>query len=181
IGIIGTKATIGSEAYPKKILSYRPELDVQQQACPALVPLIEEGIIGPEIMDLTLRYYLDQFFSYNEIDTLVLGCTHYPLVRRNIEKLWPGLRIVDPSEEMLQSVRDALAERGLFAPAPEARRGGIPATTRRTSLPPAENIFYASDLSENFVNMINRIFAGQELRVTFKTVDIEECLSGTRE
>ncbi|MCL2493913.1 MAG: glutamate racemase [Clostridiales bacterium] len=161
IGVIGTKATIRSAAYPHKILRYNPALDIYQQACPALVPLIEEGIIENEIMDLTLRYYLDQFLSYNEIDTLVLGCTHYPLVRRNITKLYPGLRIIDPSEEMLESIRDALGRRELFA-------SGEAGAKR------ADNIFYASDLSENFVNMINRIFAGTDLRVTFKSIDLEE-------
>ncbi|MDR1796720.1 MAG: glutamate racemase [Clostridiales Family XIII bacterium] len=158
VGVIGTKATIGSEAYPKMLLRSSPGLDVYGQACPALVPLIEEGIIQHEIMDLTLRYYLEQFLSYNNIDTLVLGCTHYPLVRRNIEKLYPGLRIIDPSEEMAGSVTGALVRGGLCAEGPGQ----------------GENIFYASDLSENFMNMIQRIFAGSDLRVTFKTVDIEE-------
>ncbi|MDR3306024.1 MAG: glutamate racemase [Clostridiales Family XIII bacterium] len=156
IGIIGTKATIHSGAYLDKIRSYRADLDIYQTACPAFVPLIEEGILQNDIMDLTIRYYLDQFISYNGIDVLVLGCTHYPLIRRNITKLYGGLRIIDPSEEMLLSIRDALSRHGLFA-----ESGG-------------ENIFYASDLSENFVNMINRIFAGTGSRVTFKNFDLEE-------
>ena len=163
IGVIGTKATIRSAAYPDKILEYNPALDVYQQACPALVPLIEEGIIENEIMDLTLRYYLDSFIAYNEIDTLVLGCTHYPLVRRNILRLYPGLRIVDPSMEILESIRDTLGRLDLFAEAGEGSGG------RREN-----NLFYASDLSESFVNMIHRIFAGTDLRVTFQNIDLDE-------
>ena len=143
IGVIGTKATIASEAYTKKILGYSPGLSVFGQACPALVPLIEEGIIENHIMDLTIKYYMDPFLADSSIDTLVLGCTHYPIIRGHIEKLYPGLRIIDPSEELLQSVSDALARYCIHA-------GG-----KKT-----EHVFYASDLSENFVNMIDLIFSG---------------------
>ena len=158
IGVIGTKATIASGAYPKKILGCHPGLNVSQQACPAFVPLIEEGIIQNHIMDLTIKYYLDGFLEQNSIDTLVLGCTHYPLIRRNIEKLYPGLRIIDPSEEMLCSIADALDRYGLHA---EGRA--------------SEHVFYASDLSENFVGMIDLIFSGTGYPVTFRTLNLEHC------
>ena len=156
IGVIGTKATIASEAYVNKILGYDPELNVCQQACPAFVPLIEEGIIENHIMDLTIKYYLDRFIDNHGIDTLVLGCTHYPLIRSNIEKLYPGLRIIDPSEEILQSIRDALNLHGLHT------EGQAP-----------EHVFCASDLSENFINMINLIFTGTGYPITFKTYNLE--------
>lgn len=159
IGIIGTKATIDSGAYPEKILDLKPNLDIYQQACPAFVPLIEEGITQNHIMDLTIEYYLSHFIEYNAIDTLVLGCTHYPLIRRNIEKLYPGLRILDPSEEMLESVKEALERGGLYAAACER-----------------DHTFYASDLSENFVNMINLIFSGTGCPITFKKFDLETAL-----
>jgi glutamate racemase len=156
IGVIGTKATVRSEAYPRKILKYNPSLDIAQTACPALVPLIEEGIIQHEIMDLSLRYYLDQFISYNSIDTLVLGCTHYPLIRKNIQKLYPGLRVVDPSEEILRSIIDALSRGDLFA----GDSG-------------AEHVFYASDLSENFVSMIRVIFERTDYSVMFRNINLD--------
>jgi glutamate racemase len=162
IGIIGTKATIHSNAYRDKILGYNKELDISQVACPALVPLIEEGIIEHEIMDLSIRHYLDQFIEYNGIDTLVLGCTHYPLIRRNIQRLYPGLRIVDPSRELLRSIHDALERHDMFA---ETAR--------------AENTFYASDLSESFVNMIRRIFESANPDIVFKTVSTD-ALRGRR-
>ena len=151
IGIIGTRATVRSGAYQRKILSLNGALDTSQMACPALVPLIEEGIVENEIMDLTIRHYLDRFISYNRVDTLVLGCTHYPLIRKNIQRLFPGLRIIDPSEEALHSVDDALRRRGLHA----SGGGG-------------DHVFYASDLSESFVGMINHIFEGTNLGVVFK-------------
>ena len=161
IGVIGTKATIASETYPRKLLRYKPGLDIQQQACPALVPLIEEGIIESDIMDMTIRHYLDDFINGNNndnndnnIDTLVLGCTHYPLIRANIERLYPGLKIVDPSEEILKSISDTLDRDNIHAPAGDAAA--------------AEHVFYASDLAENFVNMVNLIFSGTDYPVTFK-------------
>jgi glutamate racemase len=161
IGVIGTKATIQSNAYRTKILGYNSELDIAQTACPVLVPLIEEGIILHEIMDLSIRYYLDHFISYNAIDTLVLGCTHYPLIRNNIQRLYPDLRIIDPSREILRSISDALARYDIFA----ASAG-------------AEHTFYASDLSENFVNMIRRIFESTNPNIVFKTVDSETLRQG---
>jgi glutamate racemase len=154
IGIIGTKATVRSGAYRDKILKYNPALDICETACPTFVPLIEEGIIQNEIMDLSIRYYLDHFIAYNQIDTLVLGCTHYPLIRKNITKLYPQLSIVDPSEEVLVSITQTLKDGNLRA---DAQAG--------------EHTFYASDLSENFVEMINRIFRNTGFTVTFKNLE----------
>ncbi|MDR0852240.1 MAG: glutamate racemase [Clostridiales Family XIII bacterium] len=156
IGIIGTTVTIESDAYRRKILRYNPDLDIYSAACPVFVPLIEEGIIKNEIMDLSIKYYLDQFISYNKIDTLVLGCTHYPLIRENILKIYPHLDIIDPSSEVLQSIMDTLDSRGLYADAPQEG-----------------NTFFASDLSENFINMINLIFRNTGFTVAFKNFDLE--------
>lgn len=156
IGIIGTKVTIKSKAYENLIHNLNNKLDIAATPCPTFVPLIEEGIIQNEIMDLSIRYYLDQFISYNKVDTLVLGCTHYPLIRKNIEKLYPGLRIINPSEEIIQEIVDQLTENDLLS-----------------EKPIFENTFYASDLSENFVNMINRIFENSDFKVAFKSFDLE--------
>ena len=157
VGIIGTKVTINSDAYREKILSYNPSVKLNEVACPALVPLIEEGIIDNDIMDLTIKYYLNDFIEKNNIDTLVLGCTHYPLIRKNIEGLYPNLKIIDPSREMFTSIKDELTLTDGFA---NEVKG--------------DNIFYASDLSENFVNMINKIFEKTEFKIAFKNFDLEE-------
>ncbi len=156
IGIIGTKATIKSRAYDSIIGELSPDLKIHSAACPALVSLIEEGIIENDIMDLSIKYYLDNFIAYHRIDTLVLGCTHYPLIRPNIKKLYPGLRIINPSEEIVGSIKSELTDKRLLAEAPEF-----------------ENTFYASDLSENFVNMINRIFLMSNFKVAFKNLDLD--------
>ncbi|MDR1292619.1 MAG: glutamate racemase [Clostridiales Family XIII bacterium] len=156
IGVIGTKVTIQSGAYRAKILKLAPGLNIFEAPCPIFVPLIEEGIIENEIMDLSIRRYLDDFTEANGIDTLVLGCTHYPLIKENISRLYPGLSIVDPSTEVIKSIEGSLAGYGLFADGAEAG-----------------HVFYASDLSENFVNMIERIFKGSGFTVAFKNFDLE--------
>ena len=155
IGVIGTKATIQSGAYDRSIRRVNPDLQVFATACPALVPLIEEGIIHSDIMDLTIRYYLDDFVLENRLDTIVLGCTHYPLIRESVERLYPDLRIVNPSAEIVASVRAALSERDLFAENSEF-----------------VSTFYASDLSENFTNMIDCIFEDKAVSVQFKNLEL---------
>lgn len=164
VGIIGTKVTIRSEQYKSLILNLRNDLNIYSTPCPAFVPLIEEGIIKNEIMDMCIKYYLDDFVNKNQIDTLVLGCTHYPLIRENIEKIYPELRIIDPSEEIINSIRTILEERDMFADNSEA-----------------ENVFYASDLSENFTNMINTIFDSPNAKVMFKNLDIDSAKAMTEE
>ena len=158
IGIIGTKVTIASRAYEISIGAHNDRLSIHQAACPAFVPLIEEGIIENDIMELTIKYYMDDFVYGNGLDTVVLGCTHYPLIKRSLERLYPDLSIVNPSSIIAGTIEDILAERDMLADAPEF-----------------ENVFYASDLSENFVNMIEHIFRGDEdgAKVKFLNFDLE--------
>ncbi|HZK87552.1 MAG TPA: glutamate racemase [Anaerovoracaceae bacterium] len=157
IGIIGTKVTIKSGIYEKLIKKLNPEQKIFSVACPAFVPLIEEGIINHDIMNLTIKYYLEDFIKNNNIDTLVLGCTHYPLIRKNIEKIYPDLKIIDPSEIVISTIVEQLVAKNLVADEPNY-----------------ENVFYASDLSENFMNMIDRIFENSKVKVKFKSFDLEE-------
>ena len=157
VGIIATKVTIASGVYSESIQKFHPNLHVYTKATPAFVPLIEEGIIDNDIMDLTIRHYMDQFVHENKLDTLVLGCTHYPLIRKNIMRLYPQLHIVNPSYEIVARIEKVLTEREMLA-----------ANNDR------ENIFYASDLSENFVNMIQNILKTEksDLILKFKNLDL---------
>ncbi|MGN0659452.1 MAG: glutamate racemase [Emergencia sp.] len=157
IGIIATKVTVRSGAYEEKIREENPNLQLFSKACPAFVPLIEEGIIDNDIMDLTIRYYLDDFIRENRINTLVLGCTHYPLLTDNLRRIYPRLRIISSSKEVATAVSIELAARDMFAGPNDL-----------------DNVFYASDLSENFVNMIQTILDREEdeLNIKFKNLDI---------
>ncbi|BBM88734.1 glutamate racemase [Spirochaetota bacterium] len=93
IGVIGTLRTINSNAYKDTLLSLAQGLTVYQKACPLLVPIIEEGSIKQEILKLVLREYLAEFIY--EVDVLILGCTHYPLISGVIGEMYPHLKIVD--------------------------------------------------------------------------------------
>lgn len=157
IGVIGTKVTIASEAYRKAILGRNPHLSVFEKACPAFVPLIEEGIIQNDIMDLTIQYYMDDFILENRIDTVVLGCTHYPLLTSNIRRMYPNVRIINPSEIVIGSIEKILTEKDMLACGSEA-----------------ESTFFASDLSENFLNMIDRIFQNTDVKVEFKNLEVDQ-------
>lgn len=157
IGVIATKVTIASGDYEREIMKQNPGLQVFSKAAPAFVPLIEEGIIDSEIMDLTIKYYLDDFIGENRIDTLVLGCTHYPIIRKNIMRLYPKLRIVNPSYEIIARIKEILEKEDILAGENDR-----------------ENVYYASDLSENFVNMIQKILETEksDLIMKFKNLDL---------
>jgi glutamate racemase len=157
VGVIGTKVTISTHAYSDSIKKKDPNMNVFETACPAFVPLIEEGIIANDIMDLTIRHYMDDFVWENRIDTLVLGCTHYPLIRSNIERIYPDIKIINPSEEIINDIDKILTERDMHSK--ESVYG---------------NVFYASDLSENFLNMIDTIMKGSgvDAKVKFKNLEL---------
>jgi glutamate racemase len=157
IGIIATKVTIESGAYDKRIKDFNKNLRVFDKATPAFVPLIEEGIIENDIMDLTIHYYMDDFIKDNKIDTLILGCTHYPLIRKNIEKIYPFLNIINPSKEIIGRVKQILENDNALAGEDNEN----------------ENVFYASDLSENFSNMIQKILETEESNLNLKFKNLE--------
>ena len=96
IGVIGTQATIRSKSYEKKLKKVNPDFKVYSKACPLFVPLVEEGKIKGKIARLIIEDYLDSLVKEG-IDTLILGCTHYPLLKEEISNLYPHLNIVDSS------------------------------------------------------------------------------------
>jgi glutamate racemase len=116
IGVIGTRATIASGAYEHAIKALDPEVRVVSAACPLLVPLIEEGMFEDEVTDRMLARYLDPLRSAG-VDTLVLGCTHYPLLRTAIARAaGPGVSLVDSAENCALAVKELLASSGIAAP-----------------------------------------------------------------
>ncbi len=116
IGVIGTRGTVRSGAYERAIQALSPELRVTSQACPMLVPAIEEGWLDDPITHSIFVRYLDQLVKCG-IDTLVLGCTHYPLLKQALARyLGPQIRLVDSAENCALAVRELLAEHGIGAP-----------------------------------------------------------------
>ncbi len=115
VGVIGTDATIRSGAYRAAIRRTRPEAEVTAAACPLFVPLAEEGWAETEVARLVAECYLAAFRG-REIDALVLGCTHYPLLRGVIGAvLGPGIALVDSAEATASEAAALLEERRLLA------------------------------------------------------------------
>lgn len=111
IGVIGTNVTIKSKQYERQLKSRVNELQVDSKACPLFVPLIEEGIHEKSIVDNVVKYYLDDFLLKNKISDLILGCTHYPILKGTIEELYPYLNIVNPSEVIAFKVKELLEKK----------------------------------------------------------------------
>jgi glutamate racemase len=109
IGVIGTQSTVASGAYPAALRALRPEAEVLSQACPLFVPLAEEGWVDPEdeVVRLVARRYLGPLAAAR-VDTLVLGCTHYPLLAGAIARTLPGVELVDSAEAIAAEVAQRL-------------------------------------------------------------------------
>ncbi|MEO7934129.1 MAG: glutamate racemase [Chthoniobacterales bacterium] len=120
IGIIGTRATVLSRAYDFAIRALSPEAKTISHACPVLVPMIEEGWLDDPLTDAAIERYIRPLLD-SQIDTLVLGCTHYPLLGAAISRIaGPGVHIVDSAENCASSLSRLLQEKHLAAPANQA-------------------------------------------------------------
>ena len=115
IGVIGTAGTIASGAYERAIKALRPDARVVSQACPLFVPLVEEGWFDHPATELVAREYLRPLAAAG-IDVLVLGCTHYPLLKPLLSRvLGESVRLIDSAEETAAAVQRELDARGLLA------------------------------------------------------------------
>lgn len=123
VGVMGTKATIGSGAYAKALREPRADIRVTSLACPLLVPLIEEGMLVDHVTDEILSRYLAPLEG-SDVDTLVLGCTHYPLLAQAIARVvGPQVSLVDSAENCAFAVRRKLESIGSLAP--EKQHGSL--------------------------------------------------------
>ena len=108
IGVIGTKATIQSGKYEEEIKLFNKKVKVLQKACPLFVPAVEEGILSGKLVNQIIKTYLDDFKE--KVDTLILGCTHYPLLKDAISKIYPDIKIVDPAKETALDLKEILEQ-----------------------------------------------------------------------
>lgn len=116
VGVIGTRATIYSKAYERAIHALRADVRVVSQACPLLVPLIEEGWLRDPITDSVIARYLERLIREG-VDTLVLGCTHYPILREAIARhAGEGITLVDSAQNCALAVRSLLKGERIAAP-----------------------------------------------------------------
>jgi glutamate racemase len=138
IAVIGTDATIRSGAYAAAIRALRPDAEVVSLACPLFVPLAEEGWVEGEVTRLVAEKYLSQLHG-KDVDVLVLGCTHYPLLKGVLAQvLGPAIRLVDSAQAVAEESARRLAQLGLLA----AARGEK-----------MEHHFYVTDSSQRFAEV----------------------------
>lgn len=114
IGIIGTESTIKSGIYTKYLRAINPEITAVGRACPLFVPLVEEGLLEDRITDDVIERYLHEMKEYG-IDSLILGCTHYPLIRNAIGRyMGAEVNLVNPAYETAKSLKTLLTEQQIL-------------------------------------------------------------------
>lgn len=114
IGVIGTLATINSSAYQKKIMEYRHNAEVIGIPCPLFVPIIEEGWEYSTVAELTVEKYFAELIEH-DVDTLVLGCTHYPILRYTIKKvIGSNIKLINPAFETSRDLKKVLANQSIL-------------------------------------------------------------------
>ena len=159
IGIIGTEGTVGSRIYEQYISKISPESHVVGKACPLFCPLVEEGLLDDPVTDEIARRYLEGLKG-SGIDTLILGCTHYPLIRTTIGRIMgEDVALVNPACETAHALKDLLTEEEILNPEPAG-----------TGL--EKHRFYVSDSAEKFSRFAGTALMHEEIKA--ETVRIDE-------
>jgi glutamate racemase len=115
IGVLGTHATIRSDAYGKRLLAVNGEISVVSQACPLFVPLAEEGWVSGDVPESVAKNYLSSIIG-SSVDTVILGCTHYPLLKPVIsDVLGENVQLVDSGQATATAVHAVLEKKNLLA------------------------------------------------------------------
>lgn len=153
VGIMGTGATVKSGIFEKKLSSFGIT-DICKAPCPLLVPIVENNLINTEIAYHAIRHYMDALVMQN-VDTVILGCTHFPLLAERIRKIYPGLMLVDSGAASARDLVEFLKENGMLC---EEKQG-------RTD-------YYVSDMPNNF-DTCAAVFMGGALGGNIQKVNIE--------
>jgi len=143
VGVIGTRATVQSAVYREKIRKVCGEAEVFSQACPLLVPLVEEGWLNKRETKMILRRYLTPL-QRHQVDSLVLGCTHYPLLGELIQaRMGRRVRVIDSSRELAAGLKGYLAENQEVA---------------QTLAVAGDNCYYVTDVTPAALDTARKIF-----------------------
>jgi len=152
IGVVGTKATIDSGTYERKIKARSPRLKVNSLATPLFVPMIEEGFVFDDISNAIIRAYLGRQ-ELQGIDSLILGCTHYPIIRNQISRFFNfEVNVLDTAQVVAQAVREYLGHKELLS-----------------AKNPGKNQFYVSDYTPYF-EVIANMFFNEKIRLEKKNI-----------
>lgn len=159
IGVIATEATIGSHIYSKYIKEINPQVTIYGKPCPLFVPLVEEGLWQDPVTDEIAKRYLTELIDI-DIDTLILGCTHYPLIRSTLGRVMgENVTLVNPAYETARELKELLVEKDLL-------------NDEQPHLGENRYQFYVSDGAEKFKNFANSIIKYGILSA--KTINIED-------
>ena len=149
VGVIGTSATINSNAYAERIKKQNEQIQVYSRACPLLVPVVEEGWLNEKVTYLTLENYLKDILS-EQIDALILGCTHYPLLHDTIQHVaGNSVKLIDSGSETAKFVKETLLQSDLL------NKG------QRES----DDLFFVSDIPQKFEEIGSRFLGASLLNV----------------
>lgn len=156
IGVIATAATISTGCYEREILKLMPEAKIMSRACPMFVPLVENGYFtdNNEVATIIAHEYLDGFKG--KVDTLILGCTHYPLLSGIIKKVIPDVTLINSGYETALRAADIMRENGLL--------------TNNSTCEPTR--FFVSDRTNDFAKL-SGIFLEHEITGSVEKTDIE--------
>ena len=158
IGVIGTEATVRSSMYEKIIQGANPNAEVLAKACPLFVPLVEEGFKKHPVTEEIIDYYLASLVE-TDIDALILGCTHYPLLRSKIrEYVGEKIELINPAYETAMDLKKLLQAYDMENPDVEGDHGSYS--------------FYVSDAADKFKQFANSILP-YDIETT-KQINIEE-------
>lgn len=153
VGVIATKRTISSNVYAKRIEALDPVSDVVQLATPLLAPMIEEGFYNNKISQTVINSYLSKS-KLSKIDALILGCTHYPLIKDEIQSFYgKSVDIVDSSEIVAQYVKEVLAKNSLL----NENKGTLFSIAKKSQ-------FFVSDYTQSFEET-SKIFFNEKVKL----------------
>ena len=166
IGVLGTRATVKSRAFELALKKLNPEVEVFAQACPLLVPLAEEGWIDDPVTNLIAYRYLQPLLGLG-IDTLILGCTHYPILRSSLQKaMGAAVTLVDCGQAVAEDLGSALEHQGLASKA----TSNNPAQTSDQKID-----FYCTDVSDAFNSLASNLLQREGLRFqNFEVADLQD-------
>lgn len=154
IGVIATKATVNSRVYARRIEKLSPDAKITMLATPLLVAMIEEGFFNNNISKAVIASYLEKA-NLREIDALILGCTHFPLIKTEIEAYYGGkTRVIDSTDIVSEKIAEALIKHNLTT----SKKGASP-----------KHRFYVSDLTPSFEES-TRIFFGKKVKLERKNL-----------
>lgn len=156
VGVIGTPATIKSEIYNKYLHQLNPEITVVTKACPLFVPLVEQGLIEDRVTDDIAERYLHEFKEY-DLDVLVLGCTHYPLLRNTIGRIVDKkIKLVNPAYETAKCLKKLLTEKDML----------------NSKNQEVCHEYYVSDMTDQFLPFADRVLPARVDKI--RVVNIEK-------